>query len=592
MIRGLIAQTVPMAAALLAFTACGTTPPGGFDMSSNDGGGSGTQAPPVGGGDAASTIGPLGEEAGAPNGPGTAQPTGPVTDFPSPVIDGTAPANAATLFGPVSQGATTGGPCLIEPENDVLFPQNWLRPRFRWVAANGENLFELRLHVANQIDDMVVYTTNTTWTMPAAMWNALRTDSPTEPMTVSVRGGVLSGAALQGEALGTSAPMGVAPVQATGAIVYWTTNDSTTGTSEVKGFSAGDESVESVLSPSQYAQAQATTSTCIGCHTSAPDGEFVAFGTTTSTQAEWNNGLALIDPDAGVVGSAPSYVTSAGAQALARWNVGAVAFSPAHWSPGDRRGIVSYDNDGSTSNIVLSWFDVEAATAAQASGTLARNGDSQLAGAPSWSHDGNTVAYVSTNRVCTGRLGNCTPQYEAPADPGSRADIYLVPYAGGAGGTSTPLQGASDPSLQEYYPAFSPDDRWLVFNRIPNDDNLYDQPAAEIFVVPATGGTATRLAANDPPACEGIASPGLTNSWGKWGPTAYQANGSTYYWLVFSSKRAGTGVAQLYITSIVEAADGTIATHGAIYLWNQPSTEANHTPAWNALRVPPIPPPQ
>jgi hypothetical protein len=529
----------------------------------------------------------LGSDGGGQGAPGVVQPTGPVTDFPTPVLDGTAPSNSSTLFGPVGQGAASGGPCLIEPESDVIYPQNWLRPRFTWTAANGETLFELRLHVANQIDDLVVYTTNTTWTMPATMWDALRTHSPTEAMTLSVRGGVLSGGALQGEALGTSTPMGVAPVQATGAIVYWTTNDTATGSSALKGFSPGDESVEPVLTPTQYAQAQGNSSVCIGCHTSAPDGEFVAFTSTTSSQVEWTDALALIVPDAGVVGSAPSYLSTAGSQALASWNVGAMAFSPAHWAAGDRHAVVSYDNDNSSSNIVLQWFDFEATSPTLASGTVARNGDTQLAGAPAWSHDGTTIAYVSTNRVCTGRLGNCTPQYMAPTDPGSRADIDLVPYAGGAGGDATGLPGASDPSLQEYYPSFSPDDKWLVFNRIPNDDNLYDQPAAEVFIVAATGGTATRLAANDPPACSGMTSPGLTNSWGKWGPTAYEANGSTYYWLVFSSKRAGTGVAQLYITSLVEAADGTMTTHGAIYLWNQPPTESNHTPAWDVFKVSP-----
>ena len=220
----------------------------------------------------------------------------------------------------------------------------------------------------------VVYTTNSTWTMPAATWDALRNDSPTEAMTLSVRGGVLSGGSLQGEALGTSTPMGVAPVQATGAIVYWTTDDTTTGTAALKGFSAGDETVEDVLDPAQYAQAQGTTSACIGCHTSAPDGEFVAFTTTTTSQAEWTDALALIDPDAGVVGSAPSYVSSSGAQALALWNVGAMTFSPAHWAAGDRHAVVSYDNENSASNIVLSWFDFEATSSAQASGTLARNG--------------------------------------------------------------------------------------------------------------------------------------------------------------------------------------------------------------------------
>jgi Tol biopolymer transport system component len=503
------------------------------------------------------------------------------------VLDGNAPANAASLFGPASQGTPTGGPCLVEPGADVVYPQNWLRPRFTWRAPNGENLFELRLHVANQLADLVVYTSATTWTMPKAAWDALRTHSPTEAMTVSIRGGVLANGALQGEALGTSTPMGVAPVQATGAIVYWTTNDTTTGASALKGFTPGDEGVEKVLEPSQFAQGQKTTSACIGCHTATPDGSFVAFTTTTSAQQQWTDALALVDPKAGTIGSAPAYLGSAGAAALARPDVGSVAFSAAHWSAGDRRAIVSYDPNGGSANIDLAWVDVEAATGATASGTLARNGDTNLAGAPTWSHDGKTVVYVSTNRICTGRLGNCTPQYQSPQDPGSRADLYAVPYAGGAGGTATPVQGAADPSLQEYYPAFSPDDRLLVFNRTANDTNLYDQPATELFVVPASGGTPVRLGANDAASCSGEASPGLTNSWGKWGPTALQANGDTYYWLVFSSKRGG-GTPQLYITSLVAKADGSLTSHGAILLWNQPATEANHTPAWDAFKVPPV----
>ena len=50
-----------------------------------------------------------------------------------------------------------------------------------------------------------------------------------------------------------------------------------------------------------------------------------------------------------------------------------------------------------------------------------------------------------------------------------------------------------------------------------------------------------RLAANDAAACQTtLASPGLTNDWPKWSPHAITANGKTYYWLTFSSKRIGT----------------------------------------------------
>ena len=80
-------------------------------------------------------------------------------------------------------------------------------------------------------------------------------------------------------------------------------------------------------------------------------------------------------------------------------------------------------------------------------------------------------------------------------------------------------------------------------------------------------------------------SPGVTNSWGKWGPSASQVNGDTYYWIVFSSKRMDGVTPQLYITSVVDLASGALQTHGALYLWNQPPTQANHTPSWDDLLI-------
>jgi hypothetical protein len=289
-------------------------------------------------------------------------------------------------------------------------------------------------------------------------------------------------------------------------------------------------------------------------------------------------------------------MTAASSTALANWNMGGATFSPAHWAPGDRTVIIAFDNNAAPGVVeaptsVLKWVNLNATTLAGTSGALARNGDAQLAGAPSWSHDGNTVAYVSTNRVCTGRLGNCTPNvYNQPPDQGSAADIYTVPYAGGAGGAATPLNGASDPTLQEYYPAYSPDDKIIAFNRIGPNLNLYAQPAAEVFVIPATGGTATRLAANDPPTCTGLTSPGINNVWPKWGPAALKAGGQTYYWMIFSSRRFDNARDQLYITSVVQKGDGSLETHGAIYLWNQPTGENHHTPAWDKFKVQPAPP--
>jgi hypothetical protein len=170
--------------------------------------------------------------------------------------------------------------------------------------------------------------------------------------------------------------------------------------------------------------------------------------------------------------------------------------------------------------------------------------------------------------------------------------------------------------LNEYFPAFSPDDSLVAFNAIPAADTMYDQPAAEVFVVPynkGAGGTAVRLSANDPVACTGFVSPGVQNTWPKWAPNpippgAGEAgapapqtiNGLTYYWLTFSSTRTSyaktadaTLAEQLYVAGVVVDGMGNITTYAPIYLWNQNDTVNNLIPAWGEFAIPAgvVPPP-
>jgi hypothetical protein len=135
-------------------------------------------------------------------------------------------------------------------------------------------------------------------------------------------------------------------------------------------------------------------------------------------------------------------------------------------------------------------------------------------------------------------------------------------------------------------------------------------------VVPSTGGTATRLAANDPPSCANLSSPGLTNSWPKWSPSVQQCtDGMTYYWIIFSSSRAGrtfdltnfkdpkpsspVPTSQLYLTALTIDSNNKVQSYPAVYIWNQPQTSAayggapqsNHTPVWEEVAIPQPPPP-
>jgi hypothetical protein len=220
--------------------------------------------------------------------------------------------------------------------------------------------------------------------------------------------------------------------------------------------------------------------------------------------------------------------------------------------------------------------------------------------------------------------------------------------------TGMPLMGASDPSVLEYYPAFSPDDAFVAFNRAPaptdttrcaqgksidpapadpdsapkcdnftknlgaNPDGPYYNRNGEIWIVPSAGGTPHRVRGNDPVACSGEVSPGVLNSWPKWSSAVREHNGKLYYFVVFSSARGYQGQfeldttdytppiqtrsSQLYMSTIeFDPATGTIVSYPAIYVWNQQYVAtpdgsyttlptANMTPAWEDFTIPEVPP--
>lgn len=252
-------------------------------------------------------------------------------------------------------------------------------------------------------------------------------------------------------------------------------------------------------------------------------------------------------------------------------------------------------------------------------GTIARTGDTRSAGAPSWSNDGNNIAYASTDYgTKDGRMDCEHMSMTGNTATSCVSDIYVVPYNNKAGGTAKALPGASDSAQNEYYPAWSPDDQLIAFNRVPVNQSMYNTPQAEVWVVPyngGAGGTAVRLKANDPVACSGLTSPGVQNTWPKWAPnpvsstrltdggvqagtepTAQTINGLTYYWVTFSSTRSPTTTSkqqQLYVAGVTMDSSGNIQSYAPIYLWNQDDTYNNLIPSWGtfALPAPSEPPP-
>ena len=110
-------------------------------------------------------------------------------------------------------------------------------------------------------------------------------------------------------------------------------------------------------------------------------------------------------------------------------------------------------------------------------------------------------------------------------------DLCIIPFNNGNGGEAVPIKGASGNGKSNYFPAISPDGKWLVYCQAENFMLL--MPDSRLYIVPVSGGKARMLNSN-------LYS---MNSWHAWSPNSK--------WLVFASK--GLSIyTDMFITHIDE----------------------------------------
>ena len=147
-----------------------------------------------------------------------------------------------------------------------------------------------------------------------------------------------------------------------------------------------------------------------------------------------------------------------------------------------------------------------------------------------WSPDGKYLVFARALSKDPNPQGVPTAAFaNDPNELQVKYDLYRIPFNNGLGGTPEPIAGASANGFSNTFPRVSPDSRWIVFVRCRN--GLLMRPDSELYIVPAEGGTARRLAANTP----------RMNSWHSFSPNSR--------WLVFSSK-ARSPYTQMYLTHI------------------------------------------
>jgi WD40-like Beta Propeller Repeat len=399
-------------------------------------------------------------------------------------------------------------PAIQYPADKVLVPPNLGRFDVHWTTANT-NIFELRMR--NQYVDIRRYSngliepTRPFWTqLEPSEWFPIA--STKTQLSLEVSGMNTADTTKKGT---SKQVVDVTNEVTRGGVYYWATTepDATilsydlekTNTVPEKLYNAGAE--------------PGGAGTCHGCHTISKD------GSRMSLTLDGNNGRGT------VVNLLDRSLAVPVADAT-KWSYG--TFTP------DATKLITLSNGQ---------LSVRASEGGAILGTIA-NAPGTRATHPELSPDGTLLVYAQ----CSGGSDAFTTGCGLVSRPFNNADNTV--------GDIKVLVPAGEGGKNSYYPAISPDGKWLAFTRSPSNVDSYDEPNAETWIMKVDGSAPPiQLAAAD------LGHAGRTNSWARWAPFAqtFGASSEPLTYLTFSSKRkygvrlaAGTRP-QIWMTPILTA---------------------------------------
>lgn len=391
-----------------------------------------------------------------------------------------APPEAPDMFAAATEDPTRA-PTLVYPSDRTMFPGNLGEFDVHWTDAAGNYLFEVRL-VSEYIDvrAYVVGTPNAgSWlALPPSLWQVAERSANDSALTVSVRGMSSSSPEVAGTSAGVTVE--VAKQRVEGGIYYWA-SQSTNGPGGIYRHDMG-----SVATAAQqfYTTDESEGNRCVACHALSRKGDRMAI----TFEGHGGEGTVL-----DVATRTPILPIGAGL----RWHF--ATFEP----DADRVLTVSQGT--------LTLRDLN-----QAGAVVRTVPTAGYATHPDFHPQGTAIVYVQTPMpVADWRFWNGT--------------IVTQPFDA-VNATFGEPRVLVEGSGNNYYPSWSPDGQWILFNRSSEDAD--SDASAELYVVKADGTVPPTLLRNP------NVSTGLTNSWARWAPFVQEYNDSEpYYWFTFSSQR-------------------------------------------------------
>jgi hypothetical protein len=417
----------------------------------------------------------------------------------------------------------TEAPTLIYPPDQVLFPPNTNAIEVQFEPGKGNTLFEVDFE--NNATDVRFITgctaiSNTRmgatggcgFTLDANDWHFIaEVNRGGDPLHVKVR-------ATSGTCVGQSASrdMLFASEDLIGAIYYWqsVTVDGVPG--KAGGIYRYDFGRPDLPPEAFLASSPATNNRCIGCHFVSRDGLRISYGSddpdsddeygdVTSRLMDISNRMILGQT---IVPGFRTF-THDHADMLASNGRGFGGMGP---GGGSNASFIEYggDNGQMTASVMAG----------------AKRGTQ-----PDWAPDDSKVLFVEPSAFLLNRGGG-TSMTTGDDSHFIGGSLFTMTWSGGQFGTPAPLLMSAGEN--NYYPAYSPDGAFVIFNRVENQGGMagdaFSNPNARIWAMPSGGGTPVDLARLNQ-------ADGLSNSWPRWSQFVQKDRGHSILWVTFSSIR-------------------------------------------------------